>query len=182
MAEMLGGFSPVMLLGAARSMSAIRYVANSIQKHLFPFTTEGAWQRTSKRLRDLAADPKRSAGKVDAQSEMPPARQTGDERLLALEKAVLDENPDIASDTNRLLNSVRETLKEEVLDVFGGDKDRPRKILIAAKQYLIDLCKPRQGRGLQFPCPVESPLTGLTSPHAGALLDEYNQCLKCHKM
>jgi hypothetical protein len=139
MAELLGGFAPGAVIGAARSISVLRIVSNSVQKHLMPFTREGAWQRAAKRMRDLAADPEKSAASIDVKSDMPPARQAGDERLLSLEKSVLNENPELASETNKLLNKVREELKSTVMDVFGGDKDRPRKILTRAKQYLIDL-------------------------------------------
>jgi hypothetical protein len=46
----------------------------------------------------------------------------------------------------------------------------------------MDSRKRRPGGGLQSPCPVESPLTGLTSQHTGALLNEYNQCLTGHQI
>ena len=85
-----------------------------------PFTETGGRFRASRRLRSLAADPEAAAARVEEGGELSPAARTGDEELLALERAVLKTDVDLRGRFRRERTETTQNLRREIEDIGGG--------------------------------------------------------------
>ena len=96
LAEILGGVTaavaPGAAIGVAKRTPGVSLATRAAQKAVFPFTSRGGTVRASDRLTSLAADPDEAARRLAQPTEgnLTPAQQTGDRRLMALERAVAD--------------------------------------------------------------------------------------------
>lgn len=94
----------------------------AIVKQSVPYSGRGARVRASDRLSGLSADPKGQAAALSADSRLSPAQQTGDERLMRLERAVKATDP-TAEDAFNAANVARREGLESDIRAIGGSKD-----------------------------------------------------------
>ncbi|UNY40279.1 structural protein [Paracoccus phage vB_PmaP_KLEP18-1] len=68
-------------------------VRAAIEREITPFTRRGATEIARSRFRNLAQDPEQALARLDPNSPLTPAQQTGDPNLMALERGVIAQNP-----------------------------------------------------------------------------------------
>jgi hypothetical protein len=141
--ELAGGLS-VGALAAAPSLLARLPGAQAAQAAIAPFTPAGAEARAARRLTSLVPDAGEAARAAEAPtiSNLTPAQRTGDTRLLALERAVADENPAIAQQLQERATAAQRTLEEEAR-LLGGDPTQTRAFLEGRVTRLTDALNTR---------------------------------------
>lgn len=144
LAELAGGITPSAIAnapGAVNAVSKVMPVRATVRGMTQPFTKAGGERIASKRLQSLAADPKAAAALLTGDEllpgiDLPPAQMTGDPRLLAQQKAVLDVNPEMdARFTERLAKANQEAAKAAT--DFGGDPARTSEVLEQRRAEVI---------------------------------------------
>lgn len=94
---------------------------------LFPFTEAGGRVRASRRVRDLSEDPEEARQNLtETEGEMPPAQKTGEPRLMALERAVRDQDPQLDRELRERMQQSTRALAEEMT---GGDPEAMRSFI-----------------------------------------------------
>ena len=76
-----------------RTLPAVRAVRTAAEREILPFTRRGASEIARNRLRGLAQNPDEALARLDPNSPLTPAQQTGDPNLMALERGVIAQNP-----------------------------------------------------------------------------------------
>jgi len=154
LAELVGGASaalgPGAAIGATKAIAKRLPITGTVirgaRAALFPFTEAGGVVRASRRIRDLAGDPEAIARALEDPSigNLTPAQQSGSDRLMALERAVLD--ADVSLDdqfkrrTAESARQLKEAIREPATDASAIDAQR----FIARRQdYLLDLLDQR---------------------------------------
>jgi len=134
--ELAGGFSPVLVSLTPTAQLAgrgARFAADKLRKTFIPFTESGAEVRAAERLQGLTANPRQAAAQIGSSPELPPARQTGETRLVALENYVRAGDPKIDRQVSDQLQAARQEILSQA--DFGGDPRRAIQMLeVAAKQ------------------------------------------------
>lgn len=148
LAELAGG-----LTAAAAPSAAIKVpwaIANRlpVAGHLIrgakgaivPFTEAGGRVRASNRLRDLVPDPEAAARAMDEEniSGLSPSEMTGDERLMAMERKILDADAtaDKAAKMRRAESS--KALRGEMEGMAEGDISATRGAIEARRSGVLD--------------------------------------------
>jgi hypothetical protein len=141
--ELVGGLGTGALLQVPR---LLRYTPGvpTVAAAVTPFTKTGAEARAAARLTSLAEDPLAASRAADAPSisNLTPAQRTGEPRLLALEKAVANENPAIAKALRERAAAAQETLETEAR-ALGGDPSQTRAFLEGRVTRLTDALNTR---------------------------------------
>jgi len=145
LAELLGGLQPAALMSSVSRLNMPRVIWDHIKKTLLPMMEKGARPRAMERLQSLSADPEAAAAKIDVDELLPASRQVGEERLLALEKAILKEDPVLTKEYEETFRRIRAALTDETA-AFGGDKGRTRKLLRVGRDYLVGLVNYRASK------------------------------------
>ena len=143
--ELAGGFTLPAFTAASRLVG--KPVADKIRQTITPFTKKGAEPRAARRLQDLSADPQAEAARIDVDSPISPARQTGNPRLIALEKTVLEANPELEAKFTKELNGALDAARAQAAD-FGGE-NRTRQILESGQEHLTNLVNLRAAKAAQ---------------------------------
>lgn len=125
-----------------------RFGMEKTKEAAFPFTEAGGKVRAAKRLQGAAADPDEAARRVegtDTDPDVPltPARRTGDEGLLAIERAILKQNPRLSREVQDQLAEANDQAQRTAIEATGGDRDAPRRILERNRDYLVNLVDQR---------------------------------------
>lgn len=114
-----GGFGPGAAVSTTRSaINKTPLVGTAIRagkKAVVPFTEAGAKERARDRIRDLAEDPEAAAANLAEERNiggLSPAQQTGDERLMALERVVRDTDPPVDLAMRHQEMDAAETLRQ----------------------------------------------------------------------
>lgn len=141
--ELVGGLGTGVLLQVPRLLRHTPGVP-TVAAAVTPFTKTGAEARAAARLTSLAEDPLAASRAADAPtiSNLTPAQRTGEPRLLALEKAVADENPAIAKALRERAAAAQETLEAEAR-ALGGDPAQTRAFLEDRVTRLTDALNTR---------------------------------------
>ena len=153
MAELLGGFSPAVLIGGTSllaNVSFLRGVADNLRRNFLPFTRKGAEVASARRLQELSADPERAAARIDIEGELPAARQAavgyGERKLLSLERAVLDADPVMDAEFEQTLVAARKALAARAAEDFPGDVNRTKELLRIGRDYIVNLVNLRSAQ------------------------------------
>ena len=143
--ELAGGFT----LPAVTALSRVagKPAISKIKETITPFTKAGAEPRAARRLQSLSADPDAEAGLIDVASPVSPARQTGNQRLIALERVVLEQNPELEAKFTKELNGALDAARARAAE-FGGT-DRTRAILEGGQEHLVELVNLRAAKAAQ---------------------------------
>ena len=141
--ELAGGLG-VGALTAVPSLVTQLPGVRAAQGAVAPFTQAGSEARAARRLTSLVPDAEAASRAAEAPtiSELTPAQRTGDVRLLALEKAVADENPAIAQQLRERAAAAQRTLEEEAR-ALGGDPMQTRAFLESRVGRLTDALNTR---------------------------------------
>lgn len=130
-AEMAGGIGTgVGLAGAGRAVTVADDVLSSmpgpfgaayraVVKQTVPFSGAGARARAGDRVQSLSADPQGQAAALSHDSSLTPAQQTGDPRLMRLERSIMAQDP-AAEDAFRAANEGREAALAESMGAGQG--------------------------------------------------------------
>lgn len=134
MGQIIGGFAPAG--GAAGIAGATRLAARGVSAAAFPYTDTGATIRAARRVQSLVPDPAGAAAILDEPtiSNLSPAQRIGDERLLALQKEVMDENVQIDSQLTQQNRGNLDTLKDEMNKIRGEGSVAETKASLSARQ------------------------------------------------
>lgn len=143
--ELAGGFTLPSVTAISRF--AGKPVVSKIKETITPFTKAGAEPRAARRLQDLVPDPEAAAARIDIESPISPARQTGDPRLIALEKTVLAQNPELEARFTDELNGALDAARQQAT-AFGGE-NRFRSILEGGQEHLTNLVNLRAAKAAQ---------------------------------
>ena len=158
--ELAGGFTLPAFTAVSRVVG--KPGVDKIRETMTPFTKAGAEPRAARRLQSLSTDPQAEAKAIDAASPVSPARQTGNPRLIALERAVLDQNPELEKKFTKELSGALDAAKQQAA-VFGG-KDRTRQILEKGQDHLVNLVNLRAAKAAQTAQAKIDDLGGAASP------------------
>ncbi|MBU8921797.1 MAG: hypothetical protein KOO63_08255 [Bacteroidales bacterium] len=143
--ELAGGFTLPTITAVTRV--AGKPIVDKLKETIVPFTKAGAEPRAARRLQDLVPDPEAAAARIDPDSPISPARQTGDDRLIALERTVLESNPELQARFTDELNGALDAARKQAVD-FGGD-NRMRSILESGQDHLTNLVNLRAATAAQ---------------------------------
>jgi len=135
------------LSGLAYRLGADNYL-KSVSARLVPYTKAGAEATASKALRNASGRSSVDAERIDTTSPIPPARQTENPRLMAIERSLLEADPKLQQQYSDDLNETISTLRQQGVD-FGGDLTKPRNILQRGKDYLLNLVETRAAQKLE---------------------------------
>ena len=109
------------------------------------FTTASGKTRAEARVQDVARDPKAattelSRGGTLEEAALTPAQQTGDEGLLALEKAVIDSSEQLKSKADTQITEATQAIREAVTDIGEGvGPEKTVETIEKARAYLQGL-------------------------------------------
>lgn len=143
--EIAGGFSFPAVTAVSRF--AGQRTVEAGKSAVIPFTRAGAEPRAARRLKSLSADPQGEAARIDPTSPVSPARQTGNPRLIALEKAVLEQRPELEAKFTKDLNDALASARQQSAN-FGGT-DRTREVLESGQEHLVNLVNLRAAKAAQ---------------------------------
>ena len=143
--EIIGGAGPGLYSVFNLPKAAFRIVRGGI----FPFTKGGATIRAARRVQGLVADPEAAATKMGEEpiSELSAAQRTGEPRLMALEREVLDEDVKLdekfAGQSKRAVQQLRDALSQ-----VGGPVPpvATRQFIEQRRQYLLNLVDARMAQ------------------------------------
>ena len=158
--ELAGGFTFPAVTAVSRF--AGKPVVSKIKETIIPFTKAGAEPRAARRLQDLVPDPQAAAAKIDPDSPISPARQTGDQRLIALERVVLEQNPELEAKFTQELNGALDAARQQAIS-FGGE-NRLRSVLESGQQHLTELVNLRAAKAAQSAQAKINELGGKATP------------------
>jgi hypothetical protein len=108
-----------------RSLRALR---EGVKSNLFPMTEEGGSIRAARQMQERVGGPERAQEAAQRLEEIPgditPARWIGDERLLAQEARILEDNPELAARVRSDLEDAHLAAQESLQDMFGQPRTR----------------------------------------------------------
>jgi hypothetical protein len=109
-------------IGKAASYTPAGWLLGRVRAAVFPFTEAGGKVRASARLRELSADPEAAAAALGEPSvgNLTPAQQTGEPRIMALERAILDKDARLDADFKQRTAESSAALKEAMREPAGG--------------------------------------------------------------
>lgn len=144
--ELLGGFAPTAALSGPAAAAA-RKAKQGVQAAIFPFTEAGGKIRASRAVQGLVEDPERAVARLrgaDILSDvgLSPARRIGEGRLLAMERAVLNEDPALDAKFSQALADANVATRQEALQ-FQGDPKRTKRLLAERRDHLLGLIDTR---------------------------------------
>lgn len=132
--------------GVAQKLPVTGTVIRGAKKAIIPFTESGARARAEDRVRSLVADPEAAARAIadDSLGNLSPAQRTGEKRLMALEKAVMDSDPAIDA---KLSEKAAESLKR-LRGSFqgmgqGGDIGSTREFIGSRRDRIVEALNTR---------------------------------------
>ncbi len=143
--QIVGGMAS-MLSPTQIAMRATGAGANAFKKTILPFTEAGATVRAADRVQGLVPDANAAAAMLDKPTIVPlrPTQQIGDERTLALENAVRNQNPAIDEKFAQQDQANTNTLHNELLKVRGdGDVADTKNLLNERQQKFSKLLDAR---------------------------------------
>lgn len=108
-------------IGTAKRLPITGAAIRGIRASIIPFTRKGGFDRASNRLRTLSADPEGQAAAIQSDSPLSPAQQTGDKRLMALERAILNTDATLADAFDNRLSAASRELRDALKEPFDGD-------------------------------------------------------------
>jgi len=125
-AEVVGG------MGFGGVVSALprtaRAAREGITANLFPMTEEGGSIRAARQMQERAGSPERARQAAERLDSIPegvtPAQWIGDERLMAQEARLLQDNPELENIVRSELQEARLVAQEELVDSFGKPRTR----------------------------------------------------------
>jgi hypothetical protein len=92
-------------------------------------TATDPYYRASKEVQSRVVDPEQAAEQIDVTSPMPPSRQVGESRLLALDESLRKKvSPAEAGRIERHIDEAVEIERGRAIDV-GGDTTQPRRVI-----------------------------------------------------
>lgn len=149
--EVLGGMAAGLgpyaasraLVGAAKRLPLTGAAIRSIRASIIPFTRKGGFDRASARLRTLSADPEGQAAAIATDSPLSPAQQTGDKRLMALERAILNTDATLSDEFDNRLSDASRELRDALKEPFDGDIADTRQFIEQRQDYLVQLLDTR---------------------------------------
>ncbi len=131
-------------ISTARRLPLTGTVIRGIRASLIPFTRAGGFDRASARLRGLSADPEGQAALVAADGPLSPAQRTGDKRLMALERAILDTDATLSDEFDTRLSEASLELRNALKEPFSGaDIGDTRQYIDQRQDYLLRLLDTR---------------------------------------
>jgi hypothetical protein len=141
--ELVGGLGTGALLQIPSLLTKLPGVQVA-RSAVAPFLPSAAQDRAANRLAGLSDDPLAASRAAEGTSiaNLTPAQRTGEPRLLALEKAVADENPAIAKALRERAAAAQETLEAEAR-TLGGDPAQTRAFLENRVTRLTDALNTR---------------------------------------
>ncbi|MEM9392795.1 MAG: hypothetical protein AAGA38_02995 [Pseudomonadota bacterium] len=120
--------------------SAIRAIRASV----VPFTRSGGFERASERLRGLSADPEGQANMLAGPTPLSPAQTTGDKRLMALERAILNTDAALSDEFEMRLSEASQNLRAALQEPYSGsDMSDTRGFIEQRREYLFELLDTR---------------------------------------
>lgn len=148
--EIAGGIAasvaPGAIIGTAKRTPVVGTAIRAAKGAVAPFTDAGARVRATNRLRELTADPENLAKDLsqDTIGNLTPAQQSGEPRLMALERAILDQDAKLENElSERSAESIRQ-LREAITQMGeGGTAETTRGFV---EQRLSRLTSALQGR------------------------------------
>jgi len=139
--ELAGGFTGAGVVPALKLATRLPGIRFALKSYV-PFTKAAARVRAEDRVRGIAQDPDTARARIEAEgaSGLTPAEKSKDPGLLALERAVLDENPRMAGENADRVRDVMRALRNE-LSTVGTDVpvSAPREVIEQRKEYLASL-------------------------------------------
>jgi hypothetical protein len=140
MAELGSGFLPTAAIFAAKTLPTGQMTNKAhdwILETLAPFTEAGGRVAASKRLQDVAADPKALAASLDVDSPVPPMQQSGDPGILKLQDIILKQSPRLRQEWSEALELAITQLSRET-EFPGGDVERASHLLNVRQQMAVE--------------------------------------------
>lgn len=118
----VGGMGPAGVMRAIDSSPILGSAIRWGQGQVFPFTEAGARARASERVRSLSEDPEAARAALDAPNEagLSPAAQTGDPRLISLERTARRNDPVLDAQMRENEVAATAALREMVLAPSQG--------------------------------------------------------------
>lgn len=147
------GMESMPLTGTA--IRAARGLGSQVAGAVLPSTSAGAFNRASNRLRSLVADPEQMADAVRQQpiSDLTPAQRTGSPRLLALERAIRENDPTIDSALGAQQQAAQGRLASELMKVAPGQPADTRQFLegriAGLRNQIVEQVQSAQSRAQQ---------------------------------
>lgn len=144
--ELLGGFAPTAALSGPAAYAG-RKAVQGTQAAIFPFTEAGGKIRASRAVQARVEDPQRAVERLRGSDtlagvELSPARRIGEGRLLAMERAILNEDPALDAKFSQSLADANIAARQEALR-FQGDPQRTRRLLSERREHLAGLIDTR---------------------------------------
>jgi hypothetical protein len=131
---------------ASRFIPGVAMAIRGVRAAIFPFTEAGGKVRASKRVRGLSADPEADAARLDEPSvgNLTPAQQTGSDRLMALERAVLDKDARLDAEFKQRTADSSAALREAVREPAQGmGAEQAQQFIGERVNYLASLLDQR---------------------------------------
>lgn len=153
-AELAGGLTPSAALGtpgavlaAGKKAPIVGAAIRGVQGAALPFTETGGRVVANRRIQALIEDPARAELRLSGAETLPgvglsPARMIGEGRLLALERAILDEDPNLDMKFSQGLADANRATRAAAVE-FQGDPRRTRKLLETRRDHLLSLVDTR---------------------------------------
>ena len=131
---------------AAVSQGLYKSVAETMQRNLAPIfkPKKFAQQRAVTAIQSRHADPQAAAVKIDVDSPFSAARQTGEERAVALEDGLLRSRPDLEAQLDERARQGLAAMRREIEGV-RGEAQGVRNVVRRQSDYLINLMQKRAG-------------------------------------
>jgi hypothetical protein len=144
---LVGGLSASGVISAAKQAPKLVVpFGRAIRASVVPFTESGARVRAGDRMRSMTADPQGAAAAIDEPyiAALSPAQRTGDARLMALERAVLDSDAGLDAQFKVATADAASTLKR-ALEAPGGGKTfaATREAIEARRGHFLGLMDTR---------------------------------------
>lgn len=157
LAEMLGGMAGGFGLPALTQVirAPTRMAVSGAKKALVPFTKAGARPRAERRMEELAGGPAGRAQALDRlgaddvleSANLSPAQRTGNRRILALERAVLDADNQLADEAAQKVATSNAAVRNELRALGKGRSiDATRQFLADRRDYVLALLGERVKR------------------------------------
>lgn len=144
-----GGFSPAVL---ATAPGAIKLGARATRAAIDPFTRGGATFRAAKRTQQLAADPQQAARNIreddilpEAEGLIPPALRTDESRLVGLQRALTDEDPELERTLAGRTAQAEQVARESGEQMGGAPADSTRRFLSQRRDAAIERFQQKAG-------------------------------------
>ncbi len=146
--SLAGGLVPAGLAGVPRiglrvteAVPGSSTVIRGTRAAITPFTKAGGLIRAERRAQSLVADPRAVAGRLGDEefiADLSPAQRTGETRLLALERAVLDKDVALESEFAEQTVQATQQLRDELSRIASGSVHDTRSFLQKRRDRLAN--------------------------------------------